>query len=120
DERDGRQQFELPRAAGLAKLRKKQGDESQAEWHQNSEIEEPKLKKGHFEFSFVLGPTWMQFENGAGLKMIGRQPNEKCRWNQSAEDNRQNMAANLWVARNEETGKHKAQGDEGVKMKERH
>src|SRR5438105_15721762 len=62
----------------------------------------------------------MKLEDRAGVKVIAHQPNKKRAWNQCAEDERKDVAANLRIARHKKTNEHKAESNECVKMKERH
>src|SRR5882724_872218 len=52
--------------------------------------------------------------------MIANEPDKKCRRNQSAQHEREEMSTNLRITRHKETHEHDAKGHEGVEMKERH
>src|SRR5438132_7776453 len=52
--------------------------------------------------------------------MIANEPDKKRRWNQSAQDERENVATNLRIAGHKETYEHNAKCHERVEMKERH
>src|SRR5205807_6987582 len=62
----------------------------------------------------------MEFQNGAGVEIIADEPDKKRRRNQRAQEKRENMAANLRVARDEKARQHNAERHERVDMEKRH
>src|ERR1700693_3259833 len=95
-------------------------DERQHQWYEDSKVKEPKTKERHFEFALALDPAPLEFDHGLRVEVISDQPNEKRRRNQRAENKPQRVAANLHVARNEQTNEQNAECHEGMDVKQRH
>src|SRR5689334_9813543 len=95
-------------------------DKSQNEWNQNSEVEKPKSEKRHFEVAIVLDPAPMEFENGMGVEIIGGEEHKKRGRQQRAQNQNQNMAANLGITGNKQANQQDAQRHESMDVEQRH
>src|SRR5438874_9627757 len=104
------------------RLQADEPDQSEDQRNEDSEVEEPESEKWHSEFGawILLRPTGKEFEDGAGMEMIADEPDKKGRWNKSAQDKSENVAANLRIPRHKKADERDGERDEGVKMKKRH